>query len=261
MLKDRQLNTVCEEAFCPNIGECFAKHQATFIIMGSVCTRGCRFCGVHKGKPEPLDLEEPLRIAEAVKELDLKHIVITSVTRDDLVDGGASFFVKTIQAIRGISKNVSQEVLIPDFQGDEKSLRVLAEARPNIIAHNLETVPRLYKDVRKGASYARSLDVFKILRRISPDIPLKSGLMLGLGEIEPEVCACFDDLVGAGCVYLSIGQYLAPSKEHVEVKEYIHPDIFERYKKIALEKGFKYVKSAPYVRSSYSAADYTILSG
>jgi lipoic acid synthetase len=255
ILKERQLNTVCQEAQCPNIGECFANNQATFIIMGSVCTRGCRFCGIKKGSPSPLDENEPFRIADIVRELALKHIVITSVTRDDLIDGGAKAFVETINAVRRINQNVSIEVLIPDFQANIKSLEALIRANPDIIAHNLETVPRLYKGVRQGASYEMSLKVFKILKNIS-NISLKSGLMLGLGEKEDEVLEVFDDLLSVGCSYLSIGQYLAPSNAHVSVKEYILPEVFDNYRKVALKKGFCYVKSAPYVRSSYMAEDY-----
>ena len=256
ILKERRINTVCEEAKCPNIGECFAKKQATFIILGAVCTRGCLFCGIKKGVPEPIDLSEPLRIAKIVSELGLKHIVITSVTRDDLPDGGAGIFAETVKAIRGKNKGSTIEVLIPDFKADLESIKTLALSKPDIIAHNMETVPRLYSDIRKGASYQRSLEVFNILRNISSAIPLKSGLMLGLGEREDEVYAVFDDLAKAGCVYLSIGQYLAPSNAHVSVKEYIRPEVFERYKEKAIAFGFRSVKSAPYVRSSYLAAEY-----
>jgi len=256
ILKQREINTVCEEANCPNIGECFAKQQATFMILGAVCTRGCLFCGIQKGTPGPIDIKEPFRIADIIVELGLKHVVITSVTRDDLLDGGAGVFVETINAIRKINQNIKIETLIPDFQGEIKSLKVLAEGAPDIIAHNMETVPRLYEDIRKGASYIRSLEVFKILKNIAPKIPLKSGLMLGLGESEDEVYAVFDDLVKAGCSYLSIGQYLAPSNTHVSVKEYITPEAFDYYKEKALSAGFRSVKSAPYVRSSYMAAEY-----
>lgn len=256
ILKKKEVNTVCEEASCPNIGECFAKRQATFIILGAVCTRGCLFCGIKKGIPGPLDLQEPSRIADTVLELGLKHVVITSVTRDDLLDGGAGVFAQTINVIREMVEHIKVEVLIPDFKAERKSLEVLAKGLPDIIAHNMETVPRLYPDIRKGASYARSLEVFKILKSIAPSIPLKSGLMLGLGEKEDEVYAVFDDLVKAGCIYLSIGQYLAPSNAHFPVQEYIKPEIFDRYQEKALSAGFLSVKSAPYVRSSYLAAEY-----
>jgi len=256
LLKEKHLNTVCEEASCPNVGECFAKKQATFMILGSVCTRGCRFCGVKKGIPELVDFSESVRIADCVVELGLKHVVITSVTRDDLPDGGARVFSETIKAIRNKNKEVAIEVLIPDFQADKESLKALVESKPDIIAHNMETVPRLYKDIRQGASYERSLEVFNILKDIVSGITLKSGLMLGLGENEEEVCAVFADLVKEGCSYLSIGQYLAPSNTHFPVKEYIRPEVFDQYREKALAAGFCSVKSAPYVRSSYLAAEY-----
>ncbi|MBN2830876.1 MAG: lipoyl synthase [Candidatus Omnitrophica bacterium] len=256
ILKRRGLNTVCQEAQCPNIGECFLKKQATFLILGEICTRSCSFCGIKKGAALAPDPDEPQRIADCVIELGLKHVVITSVTRDDLVDYGVGAFVETIKAIRQVDDKVRIEVLIPDFKADLESLSLLAESRPNIIAHNVETVPRLYKEVRKGAAYERSLQVFKILKGIASSIPLKSGLMLGLGEDEDEVYQVFDDLVKAGCVYLSIGQYLAPSNSHFPVEEYIPPEVFERYRQKALSAGFRFVKSAPYVRSSYMAHEY-----
>ncbi len=257
LLKDLRLHTVCEEALCPNMGECFSKRQATFIILGAICTRACRFCAVAKGKPLTPDADEPRRIVEAVQKLSLTHVVITSVTRDDLADGGASVFAETISALRRINKQVVIETLIPDFNADEKSLSMLAQAKPDIIAHNMETVPQLYKDIRPtGASYLRSLEVLGILKRISPELPLKSGIMLGLGEEKEQIFSVFDDLIGAGCSLLSIGQYLAPSKNHFPVQEYLHPEIFEEYKVEALKRGFSYVKSAPYVRSSYAASEY-----
>jgi lipoic acid synthetase len=256
LLKERGVNTVCEEAMCPNIAECFAKRQATFMILGAVCTRACGFCAVEKGIPLPVDEAEPLRIAGCVVDLGLRHAVITSVTRDDLCDGGAGVFVETIQAIRNVSKDTAVEVLIPDFKADINSLTLLAQVNPDIIAHNVETVPRLYQNVRKGASYVRSLEVFSILKKTAPKIPLKSGIMLGLGEREEELCAVFNDLAQAGCSYLSIGQYLAPSRAHLPVEEYISPEKFDAYKQKALNAGLRYVKSAPYVRSSYMAAQY-----
>ncbi|MDD5505680.1 MAG: lipoyl synthase [Candidatus Omnitrophica bacterium] len=257
ILKDLRLHTVCEEALCPNMGECFNKRQATFIILGAICTRACRFCGVAKGKPLALDVDEPGRIVEAVKKLGLTHVVITSVTRDDLPDGGASAFAQTILSLRAIGSRISIETLIPDFNADHKSLRLLTDAAPDIIAHNIETVPSLYKEIRpNGASYERSLEVLRGLKSIAPKIALKSGLMLGLGEKRDEVFAVFDDLVKAGCMFLSIGQYLAPSVKHFPVREYLHPEVFEEYKKEALRRGFSYVKSGPYVRSSYAASEY-----
>ena len=259
LLKDLHLNTVCEEAMCPNMGECFSRKQATFIILGAICTRACRFCAVVKGQPLPPDLDEPRRIVEAVEEMGLSHVVITSVTRDDLIDGGAAIFAETISKLRKACGRVMIETLIPDFNANEKSLRVLAEAGPDIIAHNIETVPSLYKEVRPtGASYNRSLDVLHRLKNIATKIPLKSGLMLGLGEDREEVLAVFDDLINAGCKFLSIGQYLAPSANHFPVQKYVEPEIFEEYKEAALKMGFNYVKSAPYVRSSYAASDYSL---
>ena len=257
LLKGLRINTVCEEALCPNMGECFAKRQATFIILGSVCTRSCRFCAVTKGLPLPLDTDEPRRIAQAVEKLGLTHVVITSVTRDDLPDGGAAVFAETIRNLRRLGREIMIETLIPDFNADEKSLRTLADAKPDIMAHNMETVARLYEEVRPGgASYARSLEVLRMLKMIAPSIPLKSGLMLGLGETRQEVHAAFDDLIAAGCSFLSIGQYLAPSNNHIPVRQYLEPEVFEEYKEEALRRGFLYVKSAPYVRSSYAAGDY-----
>ncbi len=257
MLKDLRLHTVCEEALCPNMGECFNRRQATFIILGAICTRACRFCGVAKGQPLAPDTDEPGRIVEAVRKLGLTHVVITSVTRDDLPDGGATAFAETIFSLRTISGEISIETLIPDFNADYKSLCILADARPDILAHNIETVPSLYKEVRPtGASYSRSLEVLRSFKSVTPKIPLKSGLMLGLGERKEEVFAVFDDLVGAGCEFLSIGQYLAPSVNHFPVREYLHPEVFEEYKEVALKRGFRYVKSGPYVRSSYAASEY-----
>ncbi len=259
LLKDLRLHTVCEEALCPNMGECFKARQATFIILGAICTRACRFCGVVKGQPLAPDVDEPRRIVEAVQKMGLNHVVITSVTRDDLPDGGASVFAETIFSLRAIGGGISIEVLIPDFKADHKSLSVLANARPDILAHNIETVPSLYKKVRPaGASYSRSLDVLRSLKNIAPKIALKSGLMLGLGEKDDEVFKVFDDLVKTGCRLLSIGQYLAPSKNHFPVKRYLEPEVFEEYKKAALRRGFSYVKSGPYVRSSYAASEYRL---
>ncbi|MDD5128507.1 MAG: lipoyl synthase [Candidatus Omnitrophica bacterium] len=260
MLKDLQLHTVCEEALCPNMGECFNQRQATFIILGDICTRGCRFCGVTKGKPSALDTDEPRRIAEAVKKLGLMHVVITSVTRDDLPDGGALTFAETISSLRAIGNKISIETLIPDFNANQESLRIIADARPDIIAHNIETVPSLYKEVRpSGASYQRSLGVLRSLKDLAPEIALKSGLMLGLGEKRDEVLAVFNDLIQAGCMFLSIGQYLAPSLNHYPVREYVSPFQFLRYKEEGERLGFAHIESGPYVRSSYKAKDYLTL--
>lgn len=259
LLKDLGLHTVCEEAMCPNMGECFSRRQATFIILGAICTRACRFCAVAKGQPLAPDPDEPRRIAEAVQEMGLTQVVITSVTRDDLIDGGAAAFAETISNLRRVNQQLKIETLIPDFNANEKSLHVLAGANPDIIAHNMETVPRLYKQIRPtGASYSRSLEVLRRLKDIAPKITLKSGLMLGLGEEEEEVLTVFDDLVAAGCQFLSIGQYLAPSVNHFPVQKYLEPEVFEGYKELALNRGFDYVKSGPYVRSSYAASDYSL---
>ncbi len=257
LLKTLRVNTVCQEAHCPNIGECFAKRQATFIILGSICTRGCLFCAVTKGVPLALDPEEPQRITEAVKKLDLTHVVLTSVTRDDLPDGGVSVFVETINKLRELEKKIMIETLIPDFQADEKALSLLVSAGPDIIAHNLETVSRLYAEIRPtGAIYARTLDVLRKLKILAPEISLKSGLMLGLGETNSEILTALDDLRAVGCEFLSIGQYLAPSKSHIPVKEYLAPEKFAQYQNAAYARGFSYVKSAPYVRSSFAAGEY-----
>jgi len=257
LLKDLQVNTVCEEALCPNMGECFARRQATFIILGAICTRACGFCGVAKGKPLALDADEPNRIALAARDLGLRHAVITSVTRDDLADGGAGVFAETISCLRKINKGIIIETLIPDFNADERSLRVVAQAKPDIIAHNLETVPRLYKEVRPtGAIYERSLEVLRVLNKITPRTPLKSGLMLGLGESEREIISALEDLIKTGCSLLSIGQYLAPGPRHYPVKEYITPERFDYYKAKGSALGFARIESGPYVRSSYLADSY-----
>lgn len=258
VLKDLRLNTVCQEALCPNIGECFNRRQATFIILGTICTRACCFCGVTKGVPLALDADEPRRIAQAVERLGLTHLVLTSVTRDDLTDGGAWAFAETVFFLRSGNRKIMIETLIPDFKAEPQALRVLVNAAPDIISHNLETVPRLYKEIRPtGASYNRSLEVLTRLKNIAPKIPLKSGLMLGLGEQEEEILNALDDLIKAGCSYLSIGQYLAPSARHIPVAEYLEPKIFKKYEAEAYQRGFSYVKSGPYVRSSYAAADYS----
>jgi lipoyl synthase len=250
------LNTVCRNALCPNIGECFEKKHATFLILGKLCTRGCKFCGVIKKTPLAVDKSEPARVAEAASRLGLKHIVITSVTRDDLPDGGARHFAETVLAIRNRSEDSTIELLIPDFQGSVGAIGTIIHSKPDIIGHNVETVPSLYKEVRSTASYERSLSVLKTIKEIGGSIYSKSGIMLGLGEKEKEVFRVFSDLRKVSCDFLSIGQYLAPSKEHYPVKEYIEPEKFELYKKKALEAGFKFVVSGPYVRSSYLASGY-----
>ena len=258
LLADLRLSTVCQQALCPNIGECFARNTATFLILGRTCTRGCRFCGIRSGRHgEPPDPGEPGRIAEAVARLGVRHIVITSVTRDDLPDGGAATFAATVRAIRQRTPGVAVEVLVPDFGGSEQAVDAVLDARPNIFGHNVETVPRLYPGIRTGAEYRRTLHVLRHASVAAPDIPVKSGVMVGLGETDGEVLAVMDDLRAAGCVFLSIGQYLAPGRSKVPVVEYVAPERFERYRAEGFARGFAFVASGPYVRSSYLADRYT----
>jgi len=255
LLGELQLNTVCQQALCPNISECFSCGQATFLILGKHCTRQCSFCNVEKTAPLPVDMNEPSRIAEAVQRLKLLHVVITSPTRDDLPDGGASIYSASVSAIRNSAPETRIEVLIPDFQADLESLQRVVSSQPDIIAHNVETVPRLYH-VRSGADYHRSLAVLRLCRELDPGISSKSGIMLGMGEAAEEVSQVMRDLRAAGCQYLSIGQYLAPSREHYPVQEYVRPEVFERLREEGLELGFSHVESGPYVRSSYHAGEY-----
>jgi len=255
LLGDLRLNTVCQQAMCPNISECFACGQATFLILGKICTRQCSFCNVEKHVPLPIDMDEPSRIAEAVTHLKLAHVVITSPTRDDLPDGGASIYSATVSAIRSASPDTRIELLIPDFQADPGSLRCVIASHPDIIAHNVETVPRLYL-VRSGADYLRSLDVLRICGELAPEINTKSGIMLGMGEAVEQVARVMRDLRAVGCRYLSIGQYLAPSREHHPVQEYVRPEVFERLREAGIKLGFSHVESGPYVRSSYHAGEY-----
>jgi lipoic acid synthetase len=255
LLGELHLNTVCQQALCPNISECFSCGQATFLILGTNCTRQCSFCNVEKTAPLPVDPHEPARIAEAVQRLKLSHVVITSPTRDDLPDGGALIYAATVAAIRSASPETRIELLIPDLQSDPDSLRCVVTSQPDIIAHNVETVPRLYH-VRSGADYRRSLEVLRICRELAPMISTKSGIMLGMGEQDEEVRQVMRDLCAVGCRYLSIGQYLAPSREHYPVQEYIRPELFERLREAGLELGFSHVESGPYVRSSYHAGEY-----
>jgi len=255
LLGDLKLHTVCQEALCPNISECFRQKQATFLIMGNACTRLCTFCNVRQEIPLPVDKEEPERVAAAVSRLGLAHVVITSPTRDDLPDGGADHYAFTVAAIKTKSPATRIELLIPDFQGSRASLSAILSAGPDILGHNLETVPRLYH-IRKGADYGRSLELLVASREIAPAIPTKSGIMLGLGEHLEEVREVMTDLRNAGSAYLSLGQYLAPSRLHQPVVEFIDPGIFEKLKIEALALGFSHVESGPYVRSSYHAGDY-----
>ncbi|HEX9079034.1 MAG TPA: lipoyl synthase [Desulfuromonadaceae bacterium] len=255
LLGELRLNTVCQQALCPNISECFRCGQATFLILGKNCTRQCSFCNVDKAGPVPVDREEPARVAEAVLRLKLAHVVITSPTRDDLPDGGAALYAATVTAIRAASPATRIEPLIPDFQGDRGSLETVVTAAPDIVAHNVETVPRLYH-IRSGADYGRSLEVLRMCGELGAHIPTKSGIMLGMGETEGEVMEVFGDLRAAGCAYLSIGQYLAPSRRHFPVQEYVRPEQFDRLRETALGMGFSHVESGPYVRSSYHAGRY-----
>jgi len=256
-LRDLKVETVCEQAICPNIGECFARKTATFLILGKICTRSCSFCNIQKAKPLPVDLTEPARIACAVKELGLRHVVITSVTRDDLPDGGASIFADTVKMLaQQGSPRVTVELLIPDFGASVAALKKVAYCGAQIIAHNLETVPAFYSAVRQGADYARSLQVLRFLKQLVPSLKTKSGLMLGLGEQEAQVESVMRDLRSVGCDLLSIGQYLAPSHKHYPVRDYIAPEQFEHYARYGASLGFLHVESAPYVRSSFHAADY-----
>lgn len=255
LLGELRLNTVCQQALCPNISECFACGQATFLILGRNCTRMCSFCNVDKSVPLPVDSDEPARVAEAVRRLKLSHVVVTSPTRDDLPDGGASLYAATVVAIRTSSPSTRIELLVPDFQGDVPSLETVVTSCPNILAHNVETVPRLYH-IRNGSDYRRSLEVLRNCAGIAPAIRTKSGIMLGMGEAEDEVLQVLRDLRGVGCAYLSIGQYLAPSRRHYPVQEYVTPAVFESLQKQALDLGFSHVESGPYVRSSYHAGQY-----
>lgn len=254
-IEELELNTVCKEANCPNRMECFNSKTATFMILGSVCTRNCRFCNVTHGLPENVDENEPINVAKAVKKLGLRHVVVTSVTRDDLEDGGAEQFVKVIEEINKLAPEVTIEVLIPDLKGNRQALLKIINAKPKVINHNVETVPNLYPNVRPGAVYSRSLELLKRVKDEDSSILTKSGIMLGLGEKEEEVLALMKDLRKVDCDILTIGQYLAPSKEHHPIIEYIHPDTFKKYEEIGLSLGFKHVPSSPLTRSSYHAGD------
>lgn len=256
LLGSLRLNTVCREAACPNISECFRRKQATFLIMGKDCTRSCSFCNVSGNRPAPLDPDEPARVAAAVLALELQHVVITSPTRDDLEDGGAGHFAAAVAALRAAAPLTVIELLVPDFNGNLHSLAKVLAAKPDIIAHNIETVPRLYS-IRAGADYRRSLEILKAAKESAPEIPAKTGLMLGLGETPAEVTATLADIRATGCDYLSIGQYLAPSRNHYPVATFIEPAEFDRYRAEAMALGFTHVESAPYVRSSYLADRYT----
>jgi lipoyl synthase len=253
IMRELALNTVCEDARCPNIGECWHHGTATFMILGDVCTRACSYCAVAHGKPNELDTAEPARVAEAVARMGLQYAVITSVDRDDLADGGASIFAATIRDTRARVPSCRIEVLIPDFQGMEAPLRAVLDAGPDVLNHNTETVPRLYRMARSGGRYTRTLELLERSRRYAPAIATKTGLMVGLGEEIEEVVSVFDDLRQVGVSILTIGQYLRPSPAHAPMARYYHPDEFAELKRIALAKGFVHVESGPLVRSSYHA--------
>ncbi|MBU2546722.1 MAG: lipoyl synthase [Gammaproteobacteria bacterium] len=245
------IHTVCESAKCPNVGECYSRGTLTFMILGDICTRNCAFCGVTNGTPGKVDAEEPEKIVEAARRLALKYVVVTSVTRDDLPDGGAGHFARVIKALNRAGVRV--EVLIPDLGGDERSIRTVIDAGPFVINHNLETVPRLYPAIRPRAQYRRSLDLLKFVKGEDNIVYTKSGIMVGLGEREEEVIGVLGDLANVKCDAVTIGQYLPPSRSHASLVEYVHPSLFERYAKTAKEMGFLYVASGPFVRSSYQA--------
>jgi lipoic acid synthetase len=253
IVNNKKLHTVCQEASCPNISECWSKRHATFMIMGDICTRACSFCNVKTGKPIFLDPSEPLKIAQATKELNLKHVVITSVDRDDLEDGGANHFSKVILETRKMNKNTTIEVLTPDFLRKGQAYKKVIEANPDVFNHNIETVPSLYKSVRPGSRYLSSVNLLKSAKEINKTIFTKSGIMLGLGETKDEVLRVMEDLLYANVDFLTIGQYLQPSVKHFPLKRYVHPDEFQDLKEIALSKGFLIVASSPLTRSSYHA--------
>ncbi|MCE5304144.1 MAG: lipoyl synthase [Chloroherpetonaceae bacterium] len=251
MMQRQKLNTVCEEADCPNIAECWGHRTATFMILGDTCTRSCGFCAVKVGRPNHLDLQEPQRVAEAVKELNLRHVVVTSVDRDDLKDGGSLIFSETVRLIRQEMPETTIEILIPDFKGDEEAFKIIMQNPPDILNHNLETVPRLYPYVRPQAKYKRSLELLLWFKE--HNLRTKSGIMVGIGEQPEEVLALMQDLVDYKCDILTIGQYLQPTKEHLPIDRYVTPEEFRMYKKEGLKMGFKIIESGPLVRSSYHA--------
>ena len=250
-----KLHTVCQSALCPNQSECFSKRTATFMIMGDVCTRNCRFCAVEGGSTKPLDPDEPERIAKASYELGLAHVVVTSVTRDDLPDGGANHFVQTIRAIRKTGKNITVEVLVPDFQGAKESVELVAREKPDVFNHNLETIPRLYQEIRPGASYQRSLTILADVKQMEKEVVTKSGLMVGLGETRQELLVVMEDLRNVDCDFLTIGQYLRPSENHAPVIRFLPPEEFAELEAEGKRMGFRAIASAPFVRSSYKSGE------
>ncbi len=262
ILKKYNLHTVCEEARCPNIGECWGEGTATFMILGNICTRYCKFCATQTGNPHgEIDLTEPERVKKAVKELKLKYVVLTSVTRDDLKDQGASIYAATIRAIKSLERGIRVEVLTPDFYASPEIIRAVIDAGPDVFAHNVETVKRLTPKVRdRRFSYRKSLETLKIAKDINPHILTKSGFMVGLGETDEEILSTMEDLIKVGCDILTIGQYLMPTRKHLPVEKYYTPDEFNHFKEIGLKMGFKYVASGPLVRSSYRAGEVFISS-
>ena len=259
IMRDLRLNTVCEDAHCPNIGECWNRGTATFMILGDICTRGCRYCAVAKGKPASLDLQEPVRVAEAVQQMRLRHAVITSVDRDDLPDGGAFIFAETIRQVRRRTPECSVELLIPDFKGDAAALRTVMEAHPDILNHNTETVPRLYPTIRLGGDYAVTIELLRRAKEWYPDSITKTGIMLGLGEEDGELEFVLSDLVSVGVDILTLGQYLRPTKKHAPVTKFYHPDEFRAWKIKAEAMGIGHCESGPLVRSSYHAEEQVTL--
>ena len=259
ILRSLNLHTVCEESMCPNISKCFEKKTATFLVMGSICTRNCRFCDIQFGKPLPLDPEEPDHIVEATKKLGLRHVVITSVTRDDLKDGGAAHFAEITKKLRAYDKNLIIELLIPDLKGKDEHIRTIVEAKPDIINHNIEVIPRLFRKVTPQANYETSLKLLRLVKEMNPEVHTKSGLMVGLGESKNEVLELLRDLKETDCDILTIGQYLKPPSSDLEIEEYVHPDVFKEYEIKAYEMGFKFVASAPFVRSSFNAEEADFL--
>ncbi|MGM0550534.1 MAG: lipoyl synthase [Bacteroidota bacterium] len=254
LVSHHNLHTICTSGNCPNIGECWNRGTATFMILGDICTRSCRFCNVKTGKPSPVDETEPQRLAESVQIMGVKHCVITSVDRDDLPDGGSIIWQKVIEKVKALNPDTTIETLIPDFQMHTEALDRIVKAAPEVVSHNLETVERITPHVRSVATYQRSLEVLQYLAK--KKMRTKSGIMLGLGETEEEVYKTMDDLLAVGCKVLTIGQYLQPSQEHLPVQEYLPPEVFEKYRKVGLEKGFLFVESSPLVRSSYRAENH-----
>ncbi|MEO1654283.1 MAG: lipoyl synthase [Bacteroidota bacterium] len=256
IVKEHKLHTICQSGKCPNIGECWGRGTATFMILGDICTRACRFCAVKTGRPDAVDWEEPVQVARSIQLMKLKHCVITSVDRDDLADGGAGVWEATIKAIKASNPQTTMEVLIPDFKGKSELVQQIIDAQPDVISHNMETVRRLTRQVRRNSDYDRSLSVIKMIAQSG--IRSKSGIMLGLGESEAEVIETMDDLRAMGCEVMTIGQYLQPTKDHLEVQEFIKPDVFKKYESLGLEKGFRYVESGALVRSSYHAEKHVL---